>query len=275
VASGHHSSIGGGENNTATDYYSSILGGNSNRADSQYSVVCGGWQNSAGALYGVILGGSKDTLTSLAYSSMVFGNGVYVNNGYRVVFFDGLYSGRLGLNRDDHDSAGIGHPIHVGTNTSNGNGAYLTGGGAWTDGSSRTFKENFQQLDGQDMLNRIGKLPIESWEYKGTGERHIWPCAEDFHEAFDVGVLKEDGTRDTKYLAAGDVAGVALVGVQELYRITQELQKKTQEIEELRAQLGEQEQLQGRVAQLEALVETILAQQSSSKSGTDELALDR
>jgi hypothetical protein len=206
---------------------------------------------------------------------MVFGKGLWVQDSFVVHFFNDTKSGRFRINRDNRDGFSN-YPIHVGVaESNNGNGAYLSGGGAWTDGSSREFKENFRQLDGEEVLNRIDQLPMESWEYKGSGERHIWPCAEDFHEQFDVGVIQEDGTRETKYLAAGDVAGVALAGVQELYRITQELQKKTQEIEELRAQLGEQEQLKGRVAQLEALVETILAQRSGSREGTDELALDK
>jgi len=41
-----------------------------------------------------------------------------------------------------------------------------------------------------------------------------------------VGILKEDNSRDSKHLSAGDIAGVALIGVQELNR-------KTKRIEEL------------------------------------------
>ena len=96
---------------------------------------------------------------------------------------------------------------------------------------------------------------MESWEYKGTGERHIWPCAEDFHEAFDVGVLKEDGTRDTKYLAAGDVAGVALAGVKQLAKENRELRE--------------------RIEQLEALVETLLAQQDGSNEPKSEFGMNK
>lgn len=97
-------------------------------------------------------------------------------------------------------------------------------------------------LNGTDVLKRIEQMPIDSWEYRGTGERHIWPCAEDFHAAFEVGTVEADGTRNDKYLAAGDVAGVALVGVQELNRRlnqqAEEIELLKQEIAYLQAALG-------------------------------------
>ncbi len=178
-----------------------------------------------------------------------------------MVLVEGDSSGFLGVNRDDRDG-GINHPIHVGTNGTNGNGAHLTGGGVWTNASSRQFKENLEPLVAKDILARIAKVPVDAREYKGTSERHIGPCAEDFHEQFDVGDLKDDGTREDRYLAAGDVAGVALVGVQELSR---QLRDKTERIEQLEIQL----------TQMQALIETLLAQQSGPKGNSDELASNR
>jgi hypothetical protein len=237
----------------------------SNSASGAYSVVSGGRRNSTAADYSVIPGGHGDTLASIAEYSMAFGKGLWVEDSFAVHFFNDTKSGRFRINRDNRDGYST-YPIHVGVGGSNnGNGAYLTGGGVWTPGSSREFKENFKQLDGQDVLNRIDRLPMESWEYKGTGERHIWPCAEDFHEAFDVGVLRENGTRDTKYLAAGDVAGVALIGVQELYRITNELRQKSQEIDQLRAEL----------AHVQAVVKALMAQQSDVKGEDTRMASRR
>ena len=181
-----------------------------------------------------------------------------------MAFFDGTWSGYLGVNRDDHNG-GINFPIHVGTNSANGNGARLTSGGTWTNASSRQFKEKFRQLDGREVLEKIGDLPAESWEYRGTGERHIWPCSQDFLERFDVGVLTDDGSRDTEYLAAGDVAGVALVGVKELYRITQELETKTEQLQTLRAEL----------TQLRELVNLLLAERDQNGETDNKLAANR
>jgi hypothetical protein len=267
VASGWYSMIGGGQANSAAEQYVTVGGGFSNAAQGRWSTIAGGYQNAAGnqigdsaafvgggsynaaiAMFGtvcgghgnynegdysVICGGLKDTLTSVADYSLTFGRGVYLGTSYRVAFFDGSYYGNLGINRDDREG-GINYPIHVGTNTNNGNGAYLSNGGTWTGTSSRLFKENFQSLDGEELLLKITNMPVLAWEYKNSDERHIGPMAEDFVEAFDVGTIREDGTRENKYLASGDVAGVALAGVKELIQQNQELR---QTIEELRQRI--------------------------------------
>jgi hypothetical protein len=228
TASQATSTVAGGIANTASGDGSTVAGGSSNTATGMKSAVGGGLYNYVSGDYACIPGGERDTV--IGDNSMAFGKGVYVSGASYVVFFDGSVSGRVSINRDGRDGLSL-LPIRVGTSTSNGNGAYLTTGGTWTNGSSRTVKEHFQELDGKDVLDRIDRLPVESWEYKGTGERHIWPCAEDFHEQFDVGVIKEDGTRDKKYLAAGDIAGVALIGVKQLSEENDKLRQRIEELE--------------------------------------------
>ena len=244
TASAAGGTVGGGYQNTASGSYSTVGGGLENAVSGFYGIVGGGAYNRNAGTGSVIPGGTYDTLTVLADISMAFGTGVYVDNPYRVVFFDDTVSGRLGLNRDDR-SGGINYPIHVGNKTSNGNGAHLTEGGVWTDGSSRDFKENFQALDSKELLEKVSSIPVTAWNYKNSDERHIGPMAEDFVAAFDVGTIREDdGRRENRYLAARDVAGVALIGVKELAKQNQELRE--------------------RIDQLEALVEAILAQQDGS-----------
>jgi hypothetical protein len=56
--------------------------------------------------------------------------------------------------------------------------------------------------------------------------------AEDFVAAFDVGIIREsDGQRDNQYLAASDVAGVALAGVKELLTKIEQLEARIAELE--------------------------------------------
>jgi hypothetical protein len=229
--SGEAATVAGGYSNRAAGYFSAIGGGESNTASGWYSTVSGGINNNNAGSYSTIPGGYNGTLTSNANYSMAFGRDVYVNTAYRVVFFDSAYSGRLGINRDDHSGVGIAHPIHVGTDGTNGNGAHLTAGGSWQNGSSRTIKENFESLDPEELLAKISSLPVEGWNYKGTDERHIGPVSEDFVAAFDVGTV-QNGRRDNKYLSPGDVAGVALAGIKELIEENRELRQVIEELQQ-------------------------------------------
>jgi hypothetical protein len=254
-ADGDRSTIGGGDQNTSTNTYTTVgggfdndasavsatvSGGRRNSATGDYSFVGGGYQNKCNGDYCAIPGGDQDTIAASSERSMAFGRGVFVNNDYRVVFFDGTNHGRLGINRDDRQG-GILRPIHVGTSTSNGNGAYLTNGGTWTNGSSREFKESFESIDSDDLLQKIATLQIDAWNYKGTSERHIGPVAEEFVAAFNVGAIREDGVRDDKYLSTVDVAGVALAAVKELHEQNQKLDARIVELQNLVEQLLEQQ----------------------------------
>jgi len=65
-------------------------------------------------------------------------------------------------------------PLTVGADTSNGNGAHLTTGGVWTNGSSRGFKEGFVPVDARDVLAKVVALPIATWRYRGPdAARHM------------------------------------------------------------------------------------------------------
>lgn len=260
LADGQYASICGGEENNAGSNYASITGGYQNSAGffsfvggggsntaENYGVVCGGWGNTAdgsgcSVLNGTgnivsaenctILGGDNNRITANGDYALVFGEDIYANStAPRCYFFNGTYDGRVGINRDDNDG-GISHPIHVGTDGLNGNGARLTIGGTWTNGSSRDFKENFKSLEPNELIAKINTIEVASWNYKGSEERHIGPVSEDFVAAFDVGTIREsDGRRDNQYLAASDVAGVALAGVKELLRENRELKDIISDLE--------------------------------------------
>lgn len=88
--------------------------------------------------------------------------------------------------------------------------AALSNGGTWTNASSRTFKEDFQPVDGQDVLARVLDLDISRWNYIGSAEgQHMGPVAEDFHAAFGLG-------RSERQIATVDADGVALAAIQGL-----------------------------------------------------------
>jgi hypothetical protein len=260
TASGGSSVVGGGRQNTASGWASFVGGGWRSIASGQYSFVGGGFGNTASGAYSAVIGGYSNTAN--ADHVLVFGNDVdpTVNESNRVYLFDGQYYGFLVVNREDGD-----YPIHVGTNTNNGNGAYLTAGGVWTGTSTRTKKDRFVQLDRTQVLAKIWQLPVEGWFYKGTQEYHIGPYAEDFHDAFGTGVL--DGPDARTSLAALDVSGVALVGVQALADLNSQTESRLLQLEQENAQLRQMsQQLQQRVEQLERLVEQ-LARSSTTAGG--------
>lgn len=67
-------------------------------------------------------------------------------------------------------------------------------------------------LDPQAVLDRLRDLEVHVWRDAADGRRegtHVGPAAEDFHDAFGVGV-------DPDHVAAGDPDGVAMAALQGL-----------------------------------------------------------
>jgi hypothetical protein len=150
-----------------------------------------------------------------------------------LVTFD-FVNNRAGIN-----NTSPAYPFQVGTSGSNGNGAYVTAGGVWTNGSSRMFKERFNVLDASEILAKITKLDIESWYFKNSEEFHIGPVAEDFYALFGTG--DRNSKEVNKYLSSSDVAGVGLLAIQELVKQNNEqkaeIEKQQSEIEQLKAEM--------------------------------------
>jgi hypothetical protein len=108
---------------------------------------------------------------------------------------------------------------------------------SWTCASSRTLKENYLAVDGEDVLWRLRGLPITTWSMIGADPRvrHLGPVAEDFWRAFGLG-LGETA------IGLGDIDGVNLAAAKALETRTatlrRELDEKTARIETLEAQLA-------------------------------------
>lgn len=117
------------------------------------------------------------------------------------------------------------------------------GGAAITCASSMTLKENFNKVDGEDVLTRMRRIPVNTWNYidEGRNSKHLGPFAEDFWREFRLGV---------EPLAIGhlDIDGVNFAGVKALDERTT---RQAAEIEALRARNAE---LEARIARLEALI---------------------
>jgi hypothetical protein len=122
------------------------------------------------------------------------------------------------------------------------------GSGVFNCTSSRYTKENFNSVSGDDVLARLRKVPVSTWNYISEGQqvRHLGPMAEDFYQAFNLGVGNTS-------IGVQDAVGVSLAAVKALDERTAELQKKTEEVEQLRTKLSTLEQ---RLAALEQAVQS-------------------
>ena len=98
-------------------------------------------------------------------------------------------------------------------------------GGLLTEASSVLLKEHFVAIDGQEVLDRLARLPITTWNYKTDAPsiRHMGPMAQDFFAAFGLGA-------DDRHLAPLDVNGVALAGVQALSQQVETLQRQNADL---------------------------------------------
>ncbi len=112
-------------------------------------------------------------------------------------------------------------------------------GGAITQLSSRTAKENLISVAGEVVLDRLAELPIWTWNYLAGGgeDRHIGPVAEDFYASFGFG-------RNERSLSPSDVAGVALAASKALNeQLNREIKQRDRHIESLEARLERLERL--------------------------------
>jgi trimeric autotransporter adhesin len=122
---------------------------------------------------------------------------------------------------------------------------------SWTCASSRTLKEHFAPVDGEEVLARMRDVPITTWSMIGadTAIRHMGPVAEDFHRAFRLG-LGETA------IGLGDIDGVTFAGVKALdvrtQRMEQALSMSRRELEATLARVRELEATLARVRELEA-----------------------
>jgi hypothetical protein len=95
---------------------------------------------------------------------------------------------------------------------------------AYSFTSDENAKENFQPVDGDDVLRKLRDLNLASWNYKGNDPlrfRHYGPVAQDFFEAFGHDGVGTSGTPTT--INSGDQAGILMIAVQELAKDNEKL----------------------------------------------------
>ena len=92
-----------------------------------------------------------------------------------------------------------------------GNGAYLSTGGTWTNSSARASKTGFAPINPMSILDKVVAMPITTWTYRNAQAEgmHMGPVAEDFKASFGL-------AGDGKSIGTVDADGVALAAIQGL-----------------------------------------------------------
>jgi hypothetical protein len=217
---------GGGRNRAGSDdgdstnaTYATVAGGVFNEASDDYATVGGGGWNIASGYVATIPGGAGNE----AAGSWSFAAGRYAhaNNQGCFVWGDSTNDDVAcnDNNRTIFRSTG-GFYIYT-DNSLPPSGLYLAAGGsAWNTHSDRAVKENLQPVDTRQLLDRLARMPINSWNYTSQDPaiRHVGPMAQDFNA-----LLPGLGGEGETYINTLDADGVALAAIQGLYAQNQEL----------------------------------------------------
>lgn len=253
IATQSTTAIGGGERNTASGLSSAIIGGTDNTAAGDYSWANGkNMQLSAAAARTFVWGYSDTPVPITAPDAFIIASGTIAGNpwnpkvGIRDIDPRGILEINANGTADDYITIkkendviflvkkninnatyiGINRPtpsdasyvMQVGTNATNGNGAYLRGNGQWSIPSSREFKENIRPLTSQQAQDTLDQLQPVTFNYKINTHPTAGFIAEDVP---DVVAMK-----DRKSLSSMDIIALLTKVSQDQEQAIQEQKEK-------------------------------------------------
>ena len=158
------------------------------------------------------------------------------SNNTAIGFFANVSAGNL----TNATAIGAGAIVNANNKIRLGNTAVtvIEGQVAFTASSDRTQKENFQPVDGEEVLEKIRGFELSSWNFIGHDPkevRHYGPMAQDFFAAFGHDGVGQIGTDTT--INSGDLAGILMIAVQALEKRTAELKQKEAQMAVLESRL--------------------------------------
>jgi Head domain of trimeric autotransporter adhesin len=221
LASGQHSTALG--HLTIASGLNSLAAGQRSQADGAESIALG--QDALAGGPGTVVLGSKAATQLAAYGTFVFGDRSTLTPIIAVAPNQFLVRAAGGV------------AFYT-------NGALTTGlrlapsGSQWLGLSDVNTKHLFRDLDGDEVLAKLARMPIREWSYTAQAPsiRHLGPTAQDFRAAFGLG---EDPLR----IGSMDADGVALAAVKALEARTRALGEENAALkatlDELRHELRE------------------------------------
>ncbi|MBB4638655.1 tail fiber domain-containing protein [Longimicrobium terrae] len=224
-----------GPSSIAGGLYSIVLG--PSIANGNFGVAIG-LQNSASGQFSVAIG--KNARTANRQGSVVLGDGCA---GFSS---DSVYP----TANNQFVARGCGGIRFFTTQNLSSGVEVAPGGGSWSSISDRNRKENFLDLDGEDVLARLRNVPVSTWNYRtqDASIRHMGPMAQDFAAAFSLG-------ESNLLINTVDIDGVNMAGVKALTTRTDALRTENEQLRAENAQQAAQiADLRARMERLEALV---------------------
>jgi len=230
--------IGGGDGNQirAGNSYDVIAGGFSNSigdifAVHDYSAIGGGAFNSIANKYAMIPGGSNNAATGIG--SFAAGMRAKAQHNGAFVWGDNTAADISSTNNNSWTvRVNGGVRFTSGATNLNQSVKWAPGSGSWDFSSDRNLKENFSPVDEVEVLEKLAKIPMTVWNYKGYDQQHMGPMAQDFHREF--GLASTETT-----LNSLDLDGVTIAAIQGLYEVVKE---QRAEIDRLREEVNQLKQ---------------------------------
>ena len=103
--------------------------------------------------------------------------------------------------------------------------------GILVENSDVNSKQNFETVDGNNILEKLKKLEISKWSYKDAPtDRHVGPMAQDFYAAFGLG-------NTDKGIATLDTSGIALAAIKALIEENTSLKERLGALESQQAEM--------------------------------------
>ena len=229
------SAFSAGYQSHATGTYSTATGYNE-RADGTGSVAVG-YQNGAFGDYSVTLGQRAYSGTgcpTTANTSCNYDATPITAHKGAFVFSDDSTVTHFGVGADNMFAARAAGGFRFRTKNDLTTGCDLpAGSGVFSCSSDRATKKDFKPVRGQNVLERIARLPITTWSFKTekAGVRHMGPMAQDFWRQFHLGT-------DNKNIGLTDLNGVNLAGIQALYRLDQQKDVRIRHLERENARIN-------------------------------------
>ena len=138
---------------------------------------------------------------------------------------------------------------------------------AYTFSSDRNRKENFQPVDGEEVLRKIRQFNLTSWNYIGQDAktlRHYGPMAQDFYDAFGHDATGTVGAPTT--INSGDMAGIMIIAIKALATENVQLKSAVAKQEAVNAEQRKRlEALTARFEEQDKKIQKVSAQLEASK----------